>query len=211
MSTLFHLVPRHCDRRLPVACEHRVAESLRAVGVRALADQEARSILLERHAPVERGRRRFVLRTALLGRHTFDGFHHMAEMLWRRAAAPADHRHTELRDETLEVRAESLRREVVVHLALDHRGESSVREGGDRYTRVVGEVVEGLVHLDRPGGAVHSDHIRTHRLDRGQRGTDLCAEQHAPGELDRDLDLDRYMKPGLRHRAAASLHRGFCL
>ena len=49
MGALAGLVAGHSDRRLPVTCEHRVPEALRAVRVRPFPDDKERELLFERH------------------------------------------------------------------------------------------------------------------------------------------------------------------
>src|ERR687883_660005 len=49
------------------------------------------------------------------------------------------------------------------------------------------------------------------RLQRGQRGADLAAEQHRPGGLDGDMADQRDGTAGLGHRALRADHRGLRL
>ncbi len=96
---LARLVAGHGDRCLPVAGEHGVAEALRAVGVRALADDEKRELLLERHRDVQRGGRRLMDRRAGSRLELGASRHDLGEVLGCRAAATADYRDPELGDE----------------------------------------------------------------------------------------------------------------
>ena len=48
----------------------------------------------------------------------------------------------------------------------------------------------------------------SHGVERGERGADLGAGQHAAGELDGDLHLDRHLAADRRHGPAAADHRG---
>ena len=57
VRALLHLVLRHGDAGVPVARQHRLAERLGPVGVRALAHHQERGVLLEGHRGVD-GRRR---------------------------------------------------------------------------------------------------------------------------------------------------------
>ena len=85
------LLARHLHARVPVALEHRLAELLRAVGVRALADRQVRDVLVERRERVDRRRARLVHRRAAArasrSRQRLDDG---AQVLGRRAAAAAD-------------------------------------------------------------------------------------------------------------------------
>ena len=64
VGALAHGLAADVDDLLPVAGEHRLAEGLAAVGVRALADHEHAGVLLERHRGVQRRRRRLDHRRA---------------------------------------------------------------------------------------------------------------------------------------------------
>ena len=46
------------------------------------------------------------------------------------------------------------------------------------------------------------------RVDGAQRGADLGAGEHAAGELDRDLRLERHLAAGGGHRPAAPIDAG---
>ena len=109
----------------------------------------------------------------------------------RRAAAPADGGHAELGDEAVQVLGQALGRQVVVHLAVDDRREAGVGDAGDRDAAGPREVAQRLAHLDRAGGAVEADDVDLHGVEHGQRGADLGAGQHAAGQLDRHLRLQR--------------------
>ena len=65
VRALLDLLARHLHARLPVLLEHRLAELLRAVGVGALADDEERRLLVERHVAVDRRAAGLVHRVAL--------------------------------------------------------------------------------------------------------------------------------------------------
>ena len=70
--------------------------------------------------------------------------------------------------------------------------------------RVLREVAEVLGHLGRAGRAVQADDVGLHRLERGERGADLGADEHAAGGLDRDLHHQRDLAPGVGHRPAGT-------
>ena len=55
VRALADLVAGHLHAVVPAAFQHRLAELLRAVGVRPLADRQVRGVLAERHGLVERG------------------------------------------------------------------------------------------------------------------------------------------------------------
>ena len=119
-------------------------------------------------------------------------FHHGGEVRRRGAAAAADGRDAELGDEAMEVLGQLVGGEVVVHHAVDHRGQAGVGDAGDGHPAGGRQMAQGLAHLDRSGGAVEADHVDLHGIEHGQGGGDLGAWQHAPGQLDRHLDLQRH-------------------
>ena len=63
-----------------------------------------------------------------------------------------------------------------------------------------------LAHLRRPGGAVQADEVDAERLQRGQRGPDLGAEQHGAGGLHGDVHDQRQVDPGGGHRPLGAEH-----
>jgi hypothetical protein len=130
-----------------------------------------------------------------------------ADVLGRGAAAAADDADAQLLDETGLVLDELLGGEVVVHLAVDDRGQPGVGHDDDGHPAGLGQVAHVLGHFDRAGGAVDADDVRAHRIEGHQRGRDLGAGQHAPGELDGHLHLDRDLAPHLGHCIAAGGHR----
>lgn len=52
-----------------------------------------------------------------------------------------------------------------------------------------------LAHLGGAGGAVQADHVDAQRLQRGQRGADLRAQQHRAGRLEGEGDQQRQVGP----------------
>ena len=86
-----------------------------------------------------------------------------------------------------------------MHLPVDHRRQAGVREHGDRQAAVVGEVADVLAHLGGAGRAVDAEDVGAHGVDGGEGGADLGAEQHAAGQLDRDLHLQRHLAALGRH------------
>ena len=72
-----------------------------------------------------------------------------ADVLGVGAAAAADDLDAELGDEPGLGLEQALGREVVVHLAVDHRRHAGVGQRRDRHAGVLGEVAEVLAHLAR--------------------------------------------------------------
>src|SRR5579863_2406237 len=91
-----------------------------------------------------------------------------------------------------------------------------LRESGvGQYRNVLGGVraqkTDGIVHFDRPGGAVQADDIHIERLERGERGADFCSQQHRPGGFERDLNRDREALASLLHGFEYAGQRSFGL
>ena len=208
VRAFLHLVGGHLRGGVPVAFEERLAERLRAVGVGPLADHQERRVLLERDGGVDRRGRRLVHRGAGRGGEVLHRVGEETDVVGCGAAAPADHLHAQLGDEAGLVLGQLLGREVVVHLAVDHRRHAGVGQAGDRHARVLREVAQVLAHLVGTGGAVDADDVDAQRVDGRQRGADLGARQHPAGDLDGDLRLDGQVDPGGRHGLAAADHRG---
>ncbi len=79
-----------------------------------------------------------------------------------------------------------------MHGAVDHRREARIGDAGDGDPAGPRQVAQRLAHLDGSGGAVEADDVDLHGVEDGQRGADLGAGQHAAGQLDRHLGLQRH-------------------
>jgi hypothetical protein len=132
----------------------------------------------------------------------------LAQVLGRGAAAAAHHPHAQLGDEPGVELDKLLGREVVVHLAVDHRRQAHVGQARDGDGRVGRQVAQVLVHLGRAGGAVEPEHVRPQRAQCGQGRPDLAAEQHRAGLLHGDLELERHVAAGGGHGPAGADDRG---
>ena len=75
-------------------------------------------------------------------------------------------------------------------------GQAGVGHAGDADLRVPREVAQVLAHLGGAGGAVQADHVDAERLERGERGADLGADQHRAGGLDGHLHEHRQVDAG---------------
>src|SRR5262249_55164087 len=128
VRALAYLLARHLDARVVVGIEHRVAELLRSVCVRALTDDEERHVLLEWYVRVDRRASGLVEGYAWRGRAAADALDETREVLRRGAATTPDDVDAELGDESLLRVGQSLGREVVVRVAVDDRRQTRVRE-----------------------------------------------------------------------------------
>jgi len=132
-------------------------------------------------------------------------------VLGRGAAASADDGDAEVVHVVTVELGELLRSEVVVRLAVDHAGQSGIRQHADRNRRVLREMPQVFLHLGWPRRAVDADDRRLHRENRSERCADLGAHQHAAGGFHRHLHLDGHLARHRTHRASAALHRGLDL
>ncbi len=145
---------------------------------------------------------------ALGGLEIGDRVDEPGDELGRGATAPADHLHAEFGHEAGVVGDEFLGGQVVVHRAVDHARQPGVGQTRDRHAAVLGEVAEVFGHLHRAGRAVDADDVDAQRVDRGERRSDLGAGEHAAGQLDGDLGLDRHRAASGGHRLAGADDRG---
>ena len=70
------------------------------------------------------------------------------------------------------------------------------------------QVAQGLAHLDRAGGAVEADHVDLHGVEDGEGGADLGAGEHAAGQLDGHLGLQRHAAAERDHGPAGAVDGG---
>ena len=203
VRALAGLLARDADAGLPVLGQHGLAELLRAVGVGPLADHEHRRVLPERHRGVERADTPGSGRGCRSGRRRSRiAATSVADVLRCGAAAAADQRDPVLVDERGERRGQLVGGERVHGAVRAELGQPGVRHHRERDPRVLGQRAQVLAHLGGPGGAVQPDEVDAERLQRGERGADLGAEQHRAGGLDGDLRHDRHPPALGGHRPA---------
>ena len=95
-----------------------------------------------------------------------------------------------------------LRLQRVDRLAIHVERQPGVGDARDRQRGVLAQVADRLAHVLRAGGAVQADHIDGQAFQDGQGGGDIGAQQHAPGGIQGDLDLDRQVDAGLAQKPA---------
>ena len=181
------LGPRDLHALVVPAGRHRLAERLRPVGVGPFPDGQERGVLPERHVRVQRGDARLGAGTPAGRRPAADPLGHRRDVLRGGAAAAAHQRQAELTGEPLVRVGELGRRQRVAGPVRGQLGQPGVRHAGQRDAGVRRQVAQMLAHLPRPGRAVEPDDVHPERLEGGQRGPDLAAEQHRPGRLDRHV------------------------
>jgi len=200
------LFPRDLQARLGVTGEHGVPEGPGAVGIGALPDHHDRGVLLERHRGVQRGDAGFLAHLAggALGRR--DGGHHLADVLRGGAAAAAHQADAVLADEPRERGGQRLGGKRVLRPVRAELGQAGVGHHRHRQAGVLGQVAQVLAHLGGAGGAVQADDVDAERLQRGQGGADLAAEQHGAGGLHGDVADDRDYPAEFGHRPLGADH-----
>ena len=80
-----------------------------------------------------------------------------------------------------------------IHRFADARVErqTGVRDHRQRERRVLGEIANRLAHVLGPGGAVEPDDVNAERFESRHGAGDVGAEEHAAGDVERDLGLER--------------------
>ena len=125
-------------------------------------------------------------------------------MRGRGAAATPDNVEAEFSDEPFVRVGETLGREVVVRVPVDHARKASVRKARQHRTAVLCEIAQVLSHFGRARRAVQADDIGLHRFNCGERGTDFAADQHAARCFDGDLHHDRNRDAARGHCSTGS-------
>ena len=211
VRTLADSLAADVDDLLPVAGEHRVAEGPAAVGVGALAHHEHARVLGEGHRGVERRRTRLQDGRTRRDGPPADRFDDLPQVLRGRAAAAPDETNAVLVHEPRQRLSQLDRRQRVLRAATAQHRQPRVGHHRQRHPRVPRQVAQVLPHLGRTRGAVHPDQVDPERLEGGERGADLRAEQHRSGQLDGDLRDHRHGAAGCGHGALRSHHRGLDL
>ncbi len=142
-----------------------------------------------------------------------DALGERVDVIRRGAAAAADDVHPVALDELAEHGRDLLRRLREDRLAVRALvGDAGVGDAVDRRGRVLAEEADGVAHVLRAGGAVEADHVDLQRLERGESGADVGAQQHlaAVGE-EADRGLDRGGAAGDLERLAGAEDRGLDL
>ncbi len=192
------------DAVVPPSVQHGFPECLGAVGVGPLADHQDGRLLLERDLLVQRGQPRFVAWAPPGRLDLTDRLHHRAQVLGGGAAAPADQAESEFGDEPAQRRRQLIRIQRVDGTLRAEFGQAGVGHRRHSELRVLGQVPQMFAHLGRAGGAVQADEVGVQRGQRGQRRTDLGAEQHGAGGLHRDVHDHRNGDAAGGHGAAGT-------
>jgi hypothetical protein len=123
-----------------------------------------------------------------------DALGERVDVVGRGAAAAADDVHAVAFDELAEHVGDLLRRLGEDRLAVRALvGDAGVGDAVDRHRRVLAEEADGISHVLGAGRAVEADDVDLQRLERGERGADVRAEQHLAAvgqEADAGLDRD---------------------
>ena len=117
---------------------------------------------------------------------------------------PPTRRGAELGDERGQRVGQLLRGQRVDGAVRAELRQAGVGHHRQREPGVAGQVAQVLAHLGRAGGAVEPDQVDAERLQRGQRGADLGAEQHRAGGLDGDVGDQRHRPAGRRPSPACA-------
>ena len=191
MRAITNLSTGDLDAVIPIATEHCIAKSPRAVRVGALADGQVGGVLSERHGLVKRGNRCLGLNRALdhllTANRLDDGF----EVFWGRTAAAAHQTESVITSECHMRLGHFLSAQWVMSAIGGQNGEACVGHRTDTDARRLRQSAQVLAHLGGTGGAVQADHLNAQGLEGCQRRADLRSQKHRAGGLDRDLSQHR--------------------
>ena len=207
------LVLGHLHEAVVVVGQQQLLGLARALRVDALAHERGAGILYQRggrdHRAHVRRARRGPRADLVAGAALVDG----GDVLGRGAAAATDDGHAEALDELAEH----------VGQRLGLLGEDRLAVGALQRKAGVGDAVHGhraelaeeadrVAHVLGAGGAVQADRVHAQRLERGQHGVDVGAQQHlaAVGQQ-RDAGLDRNRAPEHLERLARAEDGGLDL
>jgi len=207
MRTVPCLTAGDLDTRLPVPGEHGLTERLGSVGVGPLPHHQHARVLREGHLMVDRRGARLRPRLPRHRRPATQPLCQHPDVLRRAPATAADQCHAIVGDEPLQGVGHLVRRQWEVRTVGGEYRQARVRHHRHRNPRVLRKIAQVLAHLGRAGGAVQPDQVDAERLDRGQCGADLAAQQHRAGGLHRHVADDRDRSAQLGHRSLRADHR----
>ena len=141
----------------------------------------------------------------------FEALDNLPQVLWSGAAATAHQAESELADELLERVSQLDRLQRIDRPVGSQLRQTSIRHAADPDCRIPGEMPQMLTHLRWAGRTVQPDHVDAERLERGERCTDLGAEQHGARGLDRHVHDHRKIAPGVRQRPFGTQRGGLGL
>ena len=196
-----------------VVGEQQLLGLARALRVDALADERRARVLDERRRGDHAADVEAASLGALAGLVVRDALGDRLDVVRRGPAAAADDRDAVALDELAEhvrERLGLLGEDRLAVRALERQ--AGVRDAVDRDGRVLAEEADRVAHVLGAGRAVQPDHVDVERLERGQHGADVGAEQHlaALGQQ-RHAALDR-QRPVLElERLAGAEDRGLDL
>ena len=123
------------------------------------------------------------------------------------ATAAADQVDAVLGDEALLPLGELAGAQRIMRVAMHQLRQAGIGLDRDEAAPILAEPFHMLGHLVRAGGAVEADDRYVERADHGGRRGDVGADQQRAGGLDRRLDEDRDVLPGLGAGALGAVDR----
>ena len=176
---------------LNVAVSERLFKALLAGRVDALADNNR--ALAELHRLRERRDHSAVLLHRLTKRQLLGLLNFQADVFRRRAAAAAEHLHTERRNLFHLVR-ELLRREVVIGLAVLRVRQSCIRIHNNRNRADFRELLHNRIELHRAETAVHTECVDAESLEHRRDALDRATGQRFALFVEDDGDKNRQVR-----------------
>ena len=126
VCTLAYLILGHLNASIEIRIEECIAELLRTVGVRALANDHERGVLFKRNERIDRCCSGLVHGLTWGRSEIAAAFNNSGEMLGRCSAAAANDVHAKFGDESFMVVGQTFGGEVVVHMSVDNTGQTSI-------------------------------------------------------------------------------------
>ena len=123
--------------------------------------------------------------------------HQQFQVFRRRPAASADNRDVVLGHEFIKIIRKRFRLERINGLTIHVERKPGVGNARNRKRGLFAEDADGLAHVLGSGGTVETNYINAETFEDGERGFDICAKQHAPGRIERDLSLNRQINLSL--------------
>ncbi len=194
------------DEAIPVLLREQIPKFLRAVRVRAFADDERARFLGEGHGLIEARRAAFKDGSAARRGQVADAGLQRADVLGPRAAATTENGKPEILRGGSHLIGEPIRSEWINDLAALVTGQAGVGQATDGHGALMRKHLEMLAHLLRPRGAVEAQHIHPQRLQAGEHGGDVGAHEQGARRLHRGLHPERHAAFRFGHRFLGGAH-----
>ena len=141
-------------------------------------------------------------------REVFAAINNGSEMFRSCSAAATNDVHAEFGDKPFMMFGKSLGGEVVVHVAVNNAGKTSIRNARNGHAGMCCEMTEVLTHFHRTSRAVDADDVGMKGINCCEGSGDFGTGQHASGEFHCDLHLNGEFLALGPHSPAGTVHGG---